>query len=45
MFRDEVVSECVSRLISSFLLEKGRQGLLNFRLSKPIAALDAFMPL
>ncbi|KAH7724111.1 Skp1 related (ubiquitin ligase complex component) protein 18-like protein [Aphelenchoides avenae] len=44
MFRDEVVSECVSRLISSFLLEKGRQGLLNFRLSKPIAALDAFMP-
>jgi hypothetical protein len=44
MFRDDIVAQCVKRLLNEFVFEKGRQGLLTFRLEKPIAALDAFIP-
>uniref|UniRef100_A0A914CWX4 RNA polymerase II-associated protein 1 N-terminal domain-containing protein n=1 Tax=Acrobeloides nanus TaxID=290746 RepID=A0A914CWX4_9BILA len=44
LFKDDIISQCLSRLINEYLLKKGRQHLLRFRANKPISGLDSFMP-
>uniref|UniRef100_A0A915E7K7 RNA polymerase II-associated protein 1 N-terminal domain-containing protein n=1 Tax=Ditylenchus dipsaci TaxID=166011 RepID=A0A915E7K7_9BILA len=44
VFQDDVISKSISVLFSSFLVVKAKQNLLGLRLTKSIAALDAFMP-
>uniref|UniRef100_A0A1I8EF81 RPAP1_N domain-containing protein n=1 Tax=Wuchereria bancrofti TaxID=6293 RepID=A0A1I8EF81_WUCBA len=44
IFRDEYVSQCLSRFLHDYLEPKTRNGLLCLVLKEPIAGLDAFGP-
>ncbi|GMR47581.1 hypothetical protein PMAYCL1PPCAC_17776 [Pristionchus mayeri] len=44
VYKDEVISACLSRLFSSYLLPSALNGLLTIRTTVRIAGLDAFAP-
>ncbi|VDK78366.1 unnamed protein product [Litomosoides sigmodontis] len=44
IFKDECVSQCLSRFLHDYLKPKARNGLLCLALKEPVAGLDAFGP-
>ncbi|CAG9538064.1 unnamed protein product [Cercopithifilaria johnstoni] len=44
IFKDECVSQCLSRFLHDYLEPKARDGLLCLALKEPVAGLDAFGP-